>query len=165
MISEIQGNFSPPAGELSFFDRIHQVALAQCSPIQPIRLVQNDFRGAGRPANFLRNRRNRRSGVADLYKSCYAFLMSTTAIQQVMRELERLPDSDHELVLGFLQALNLKQKQAGSNPSPTRRGRNPAQKVVDGLLVFTGEFEGADVDWLKVVRDERDQMLLQMAVG
>jgi hypothetical protein len=80
--------------------------------------------------------------------------MSTAAIQQVLTELEGLPESDQKSVLGFLRALKDKRVAAAHHPTPA--GPNPALKTVDGLLVFTGALQAPDVDWVKVVREERD---------
>jgi hypothetical protein len=84
--------------------------------------------------------------------------MSTTAIQQVVQELRDLPESDQNLVLGFLQGLKHKR-----NPSPVvapRRSRNPALKLIDGALVFAGELGGPQTDWLQVVRAERETEII-----
>lgn len=85
--------------------------------------------------------------------------MSTTAIQQVVEELRDLPESDQNLVLGFLQVLKHKRNQS---PAFTpRRGRNPALKMIDGALVFAGELGSPQTDWLQVVRDERETEILR----
>lgn len=87
--------------------------------------------------------------------------MSTTAIQQVVQELRDLPESDQNLVLGFLQVLKHKR-----NPSPVvvpRRGRNPALKLIDGALVFAGEVGSPQTDWLQVMRDERETEIMGLA--
>lgn len=85
------------------------------------------------------------------------------AIQKVMDELETLPESDKELVLGFLQALK---RQRGRVPDPSaRHGRNPALNVIDGFLIFTGELEDNQTDWIKVVREERDDTFIRQALG
>ena len=89
--------------------------------------------------------------------------MSAAAIQQVLTELENLPESDQQIVLGFLRALKRKQAAAASPPTP--RGANPALKMIDGLLVFTGALEAPEVDWMKVVRDERDEAFVRQALG
>lgn len=88
--------------------------------------------------------------------------MSKVAIQAVMNELETLPESDQELVLGFLQSLK-RQRRSGPAP-PARHGRNPALSVIDGLLIFTGELEDNQTDWIKVVREERDDTFIRQAL-
>lgn len=87
--------------------------------------------------------------------------MSTTAIQQVVDDLRDLPESDQNLVVGFLQALKHKRNQ--SPAAASRRGRNPALKLIDGALVFTGEIGGPQTDWLQVVRDERETEIMRLA--
>ena len=89
--------------------------------------------------------------------------MSTTAIQRVVNELQGLPESDQELVLGFLQAL--KQKHRGAPAPPLRRGRNPAVQLKNGRLVFTGKLEAPHMDWVRVVREERDDEFIRQAQG
>jgi hypothetical protein len=89
--------------------------------------------------------------------------MSATAIQQVLNELQGLPESEQAMVLGFLQALK---RRHGATPAAVARGgRNPALELRDGLLVFTGEIEGPDTDWLEVVREERDATFIREALG
>jgi hypothetical protein len=89
--------------------------------------------------------------------------MSGAAIQEVLKELEDLPESDQELVLGFLQAL--KRQHRPPEAPPLRRGRNPALQVIDGALVFTGELLEPQTDWVRVVREERDAEILRQAQG
>ena len=48
--------------------------------------------------------------------------------------------------------------------SLARQGRNPALELVDGLLVFNGEIEAAEVDLLRVIRDERDQDIAEKPI-
>ncbi len=89
--------------------------------------------------------------------------MGRAAIQQVVSELQGLPESDHELVLGFLQALK---RQHGATPAPAvRPGGNPALKLENGRLVFTGELEAPDVDWVRVIREEREDEIIRQALG
>jgi hypothetical protein len=89
--------------------------------------------------------------------------MSGAAIQQVLNELQGLPESDQELVLGFLRAL--KRQHRSPKAPPLRRGHNPALQIIDGLLVFTGELEEPQTDWVRVVREERDAEILRQAHG
>lgn len=89
--------------------------------------------------------------------------MSRAAIQQVLNELQGLPESDHDLVLGFLQGLK---RQHGAPPAPAvRPGRNPALKLENGRLVFTGKLEAPDVDWVRLVREEREDEFIRQALG
>jgi len=89
--------------------------------------------------------------------------MSKVAIQEMLSELEALPDSEQELVLGFLRAL--KRKPIAVSAPSARHGHNPALKLVDGFLVFVGELEDPQTDWVKVVRDERDDALVRQALN
>jgi hypothetical protein len=89
--------------------------------------------------------------------------MSTGAIQQVVDELQNLPESDQNLVLGFLQALK---RQRGTPPGRSpRQGHNPALKEIEGTLVFTGEIGDPNTDWVQVDRNERDEEALRVALG
>ncbi|HXP63458.1 MAG TPA: hypothetical protein VN829_23345 [Dongiaceae bacterium] len=89
--------------------------------------------------------------------------MSRAAIQEVLKELEGLPESDQELVLGFLRALK---RQHGTTPAPVADGRgNPALELENGRLVFTGKLEAPDIDWVRVVREERDEEFIRQALG
>ena len=88
--------------------------------------------------------------------------MSAEAIEKVLHELKGLPDSDQELVLGFLQALNRRNCTVAA-PVP-RRGRNPELRSIDNLLIFTGELAQPSTDWLEVVREERDECLMRRAL-
>jgi hypothetical protein len=82
------------------------------------------------------------------------FTVSTTAIQQVLDELRALPESGQNLVLGFLQA---SRRKHNSNPTTTRRlGRNQALELNDSTLVFTGQVDDPQTNWLQIVRDERE---------
>lgn len=89
--------------------------------------------------------------------------MSITALQQVVQELRDLPESDQNLVLGFLQALKHKRSPSPAVTSP--RGRNPALKLVDGALVFAGEVGNSQTDWLQVVRAERETEIIGLAAN
>jgi hypothetical protein len=42
---------------------------------------------------------------------------------------------------------------------------NTALKMINGLLVFTGEIAAPEKDWLKVVRDERGDQILRAGTG
>src|SRR6266404_5233717 len=64
--------------------------------------------------------------------------MSRNAIQQVVQELNLLPESDQQLVLNFLRTLQRNHDAAPTVPVP-RRGHNPALKSINNSLVFTGE--------------------------
>jgi hypothetical protein len=87
--------------------------------------------------------------------------MSKEAIQAVVQELESLPETDQRLVLAFLTKLR-QQRRASSAAAP---GNGAALCTKDGLLVFTGRLEGPATDWVQVVREERDEELMQAALG
>jgi hypothetical protein len=87
--------------------------------------------------------------------------MSKEAIQAVVQELESLPETDQKVVLAFLAKLR-QQRRALSDAAP---GHPPALSTKDGLLVFTGRLEGANNDWAQAVREERDEELMQAALG
>lgn len=78
-----------------------------------------------------------------------------------MKELRDLPESDQSAVLSFLQAL--KQKHRGEPAAFPRQTRNPALKLIDGALVFTGEVNDSTADWVQIVRDEREAEILRRA--
>jgi hypothetical protein len=86
--------------------------------------------------------------------------MSTETIQQLVQELEALPESDLRQVLKFLAKL----KQHRAAPASVAI-RNPALAMKGGLLVFTGNVESPDTDWDQLVRDERDEDLVATATG
>ena len=89
--------------------------------------------------------------------------MSKDAIQTVVHELEALPESDQHLVLEFLTTL--KRDSRGKDAPLSVTKNNPALALKDGLLVFTGELDGPDADWVQLARDERDQELMQATLG
>jgi len=87
--------------------------------------------------------------------------MSKEAIQAVVQELESLPEADQQLVLTFLGKL----KQNRRNIKASASDHQSALSTKGGLLVFTGQLEQPDVDWVRVVRDEHDQEAAQLAYG
>ena len=87
--------------------------------------------------------------------------MSKDAIQTVVRELEALTESDQRLVLEFLATL--KRHRNGKDTPLSIAKDSPALALKDGLLVFTGELECPDTDWVQLARDERDQAVMQAA--
>ncbi len=89
--------------------------------------------------------------------------MSEAAIQQLMHELEALPESDQQVVLGFVTGLR-QRRRATENKSP-RPQQNSALQLKSNLLVFTGQVGAPETDWVQVVRDERDEELLRLSVG
>ena len=89
--------------------------------------------------------------------------MSTEAIQQVVQELETLPESDQRRVLNFLTALKRHRGELDKRASVSES--NPALAVEDGLLVFTGKVEATEADWVQLLRDERDEELMSAAIG
>jgi len=84
-------------------------------------------------------------------------------MELVVNELQGLAESDQELVLAFLH--DLKRKHSTTEKRGVRQGRNPALKMKNGRLVFTGKLEAPHVDWLRVVREERDQEVVRRAPG
>ena len=101
--------------------------------------------------------------VVHLADCSIACLHERSSDQQVIAELQELPESDRQRVLDFLQSLR-RQRRVPPAVAP-RRSRNPAIKEVDGMLVFTGEIGDPDIDWVQVVRDERDAEILRQATG
>jgi hypothetical protein len=88
--------------------------------------------------------------------------MSKEAIQAVIAELELLPDADQRLVLSFLA--KLRQHHLGPISCTSVPKLQPALALRDKLLVFTGQLEEPDTDWVRLVRDERDQDVLHTAL-
>jgi hypothetical protein len=84
--------------------------------------------------------------------------MSTEAIQQVVRQLEALPESDQRLVLDFLVTIKVRRQAASANAAVPVS--NPALVLTSGLLVFTGKLDGTDTDWVRREREERENELL-----
>lgn len=87
--------------------------------------------------------------------------MSTATIEQAITDLQNLPETEQQLVLGFVQSL----KRRAGTPAASRRNLNPALQVVNGALVFAGELVEPDTDWLRVVREERENEIIAQAVG
>jgi hypothetical protein len=87
--------------------------------------------------------------------------MSKEAIQAVVQELELLPEADQLLVLSFLAKLR-QNSLATKASAPANRS---ALETKNGLLVFTGQVERPDTDWVKLVREERDDDLTNAALG
>jgi hypothetical protein len=94
-------------------------------------------------------------------RTASVWTMSKEAIQAVVHELESLPESDQQRVLTFLTKLR-QQRRAARATAP---GNPPTLCVKNGLLVFTGQLEGLDRDWVRFVRDEHDEELMQAALG
>jgi hypothetical protein len=89
--------------------------------------------------------------------------MSKEAIQAVVHELEFLPESDQQLVLDFLATLK-RQRQVTEAPASNSE-TSAAIENREGLLVFTGKVDLPDADWVRVVREERDEEVMQAALG
>ena len=89
--------------------------------------------------------------------------MSTTAIQRVVDELQELPESEQEQLLSFVR--NLKRKRVAPPSARRRQARNPALKKKNGRLVFTGKLLSPRVDWLRAVREEREDEIMRQASG
>ena len=87
--------------------------------------------------------------------------MSTVAIEQAITDLQELPEPEQQLVLLFVQSLK---RRTGAVPA-SRRSRNPALQMVNGALVFTGKLTEPDTDWLRVVREERENEFIAQALG
>ena len=89
--------------------------------------------------------------------------MSRETIQQLVQELEALPESDQRHVLSFVASLKRNRQATGTHPCAPKS--NPALALSDDLLVFTGKVESPDTDWVQLVRDERDEELIATALG
>ncbi len=89
--------------------------------------------------------------------------MSKDAIQAVLHELESLPESDQRRVLSFLARLKRHRRETDA-PAPIAN-KNSALATKGGLLVFTGKVDAPNADWVGLTRDERDEELMQAALG
>ena len=87
--------------------------------------------------------------------------MSTAVLEQTITDLQSLPEPEQQLVLGLVQSL----KRRRSVAAAPRRSRNPALKMAGGALVFTGEIDEPATDWLRVVREEREDEILAQSAG
>lgn len=87
--------------------------------------------------------------------------MSTALLEQAITDLQSLPESEQQLVLGLVQSL----KRRAFVPAAPRRSRNPALQMAGGALVFTGEIGEPATDWLSVVREEREDEILTQSTG
>ncbi len=87
--------------------------------------------------------------------------MSEEAIRAVVQELELLPEADQQLVLTFLAKLRRTRHAGKTSVSDD----HSALQKKNGLLVFTGQLEQPDTDWVKLVREERDDDLMSAALG
>ncbi len=87
--------------------------------------------------------------------------MSKETIQAVVRELELLPETDRQSVLAFLA--KLRASHVSSQEAVTPEGSALSRR--DGLLVFTGQLQQPDTDWVRLVREERDADLTKAAFG
>jgi len=88
--------------------------------------------------------------------------MSIEAIQQVTSELQNLPESDQQLVLDFLKAL--KRRHCLADVPPVRAASNAALKEKKGRLVFAGKLDAPQIDWLSIVRQEREEEILRQVL-
>ncbi len=86
--------------------------------------------------------------------------MSKEAIQAVVQELELLPEADQRLVLAFLAKL-----RRSRHASKVTADNRSALETKNGLLIFTGQLEQPDTDWVQVVREDRDDDLMRAALG
>lgn len=87
--------------------------------------------------------------------------MSTIAIEQALNDLQSLSEPEQQLVLSLVQSL----KRRTVVTTAPRGSRNPALQMVNGALVFTGELAEPDTDWLRVVREERENEIITQALG
>ena len=88
-------------------------------------------------------------------------LMSKEAIQAVIQELETLPDADQQVLLTFLARL----KQSRQKTNGLVSEYQSALATTGGLLVFTGQLEQPETDWVRAVREEHDESVTQAALG
>ena len=84
--------------------------------------------------------------------------MTKEAAQAVTRELESLTEEDQRRVLDFLASLKHRRRP---ETRVSTAASNPALAIKDGLLVFTGRIDEPEIDWLQVVREERDHEVIQ----
>ena len=87
--------------------------------------------------------------------------MRTALLEQTITDLQSLPEPEQQLVLGLVQSL----KRRAFVAAAPRRSRNPALQMAGGALVFTGEIGETATDWLRVVREEREEDILSQSVG
>ncbi len=87
--------------------------------------------------------------------------MSTAVLEQTITDLRSLTEPEQQLVLGLVQSL----KRHRSVAAAPRRSRNPALQMAGGALVFTGEIDEPATDWLRVVREERENQILAQSAG
>lgn len=82
--------------------------------------------------------------------------MSSIALEQTLSDLQSLSEPEQQLVLDFVQSL----KRRAATAAAPRHSSNPALQMVNGALVFNGELCEPETDWLRVVREERDNDIL-----
>ena len=87
--------------------------------------------------------------------------MSKEAIQALVQELELLPEADQQLVLTFLAKLR-RSHDARKGSTADKRS---ALQTKNGLLVFTGQLEQPDIDWVALTREEHDDDIMSAALG
>jgi hypothetical protein len=87
--------------------------------------------------------------------------MSKEAIQALVQELEVLPEADQRLVLAFLARL----RRSHESREISATHKPAALQKQNGLLVFTGQLEQPDTDWVQLTREERDEDLMNAAFG
>ena len=87
--------------------------------------------------------------------------MSTALLEQTITDLQSLPEPEQQFVLGLVQSL----KRRAFVAAAPRRSRNPALQMTGGALVFTGEIDEPATDWLRVVREERENEILAQSAG
>jgi hypothetical protein len=89
--------------------------------------------------------------------------MSKDAIQAVLQALESLPETDQRRVLNFLA--KLKRHRPATDARAPIANPNSALATKGRLLVFTGRVDAPDADWVALTRDERDEEVMQKALG
>ncbi len=89
--------------------------------------------------------------------------MSKDAMQALLHELESLPETDQRRVLDFLSRLKRRGTDTGDHAPVANR--NSALETIGNLLVFTGKIDAPTADWVALTRDERDEELMQTALG
>jgi hypothetical protein len=88
--------------------------------------------------------------------------VSKDAIQEVLHQLESLPETDHRRVLAFLAKLR-RDRSTCDRGAAVAKG-NSSLVTKGNLLVFTGKIDAPNADWVALTRDERDEELMDGAL-
>jgi hypothetical protein len=86
--------------------------------------------------------------------------MSAEALRQVIDDIQSLPEADQELVRQFITSVKERQQHGRAKTTPAR---NSALVRSGEVLVFTGEVDCAESDWVRLDREERDERLASFA--